>query len=86
MNEHQLVSFEYQSPDEYRLRSQLETLCKTRGGKVAVSQPSTFLSEEEALSYFAEDKQHRMEHFYRFMRKKFDVLMDNGKPVGDRWN
>ena len=52
----------------------------------SVSTEHFLLSEEEALSYFAEDKQHRMEHFYRFMRKKFDVLMDNGKPVGDRWN
>ena len=87
MNEHQLVRFEYQSPDEYRLRSQLETLCKTRGWEGgSVSTEHFLLSEEEALSYFAEDKQHRMEHFYRFMRKKFDVLMDNGKPVGDRWN
>jgi deoxyribodipyrimidine photolyase-related protein len=87
MNEHQLVRFEYQSPDEYRLRSQLETLCKTRGWEGgSVSTEHFLLSEEEALAYFAEDKQHRMEHFYRFMRKKFDVLMDNGKPVGDRWN
>ena len=42
MNEHQLVRFEYQCPDEYRLRSQLETLCKThwwQGG--SVSQPIT---------------------------------------------
>ena len=86
-NEHQLVRFEYQCPDEYRLRSQLETLCKTHGWKGgSVSTEHFLLKEEEVFSYFAQDKQYRMEHFYRFMRKKFEVLMDNGKPVGDRWN
>ncbi|MDJ0741175.1 MAG: cryptochrome/photolyase family protein [Gammaproteobacteria bacterium] len=27
-----------------------------------------------------------MEHFYRFMRKRHDVLMVDGKPAGERWN
>ena len=27
-----------------------------------------------------------MEYFYRWMRKKYDVFMDDGKPIGDKWN
>jgi len=27
-----------------------------------------------------------MENFYRYMRKKYDVLMDGNKPVGGQWN
>ncbi len=27
-----------------------------------------------------------MEHFYRRMRKRFDILMQDGKPVGEKWN
>lgn len=31
-------------------------------------------------------KQLRMEFFYREMRKRHDVLMENGKPLGGEWN
>ena len=27
-----------------------------------------------------------MESFYRQMRRRHDVLMDNGKPAGGKWN
>jgi deoxyribodipyrimidine photolyase-related protein len=27
-----------------------------------------------------------MEHFYRHMRKRHDILMEDGKPAGGSWN
>jgi deoxyribodipyrimidine photolyase-related protein len=27
-----------------------------------------------------------MENFYRHMRKKLDILMEGGKPIGEKWN
>lgn len=27
-----------------------------------------------------------MEHFYRAMRKQFDILMEDDKPAGGQWN
>ena len=27
-----------------------------------------------------------MEDFYRSQRRRFDVLMEGGEPVGGRWN
>lgn len=32
------------------------------------------------------DKPYVMEHFYRRMRRHFDVLMDGQQPVGGIWN
>lgn len=32
------------------------------------------------------DQQIVMEHFYRAMRRHFDLLMDGGEPCGGRWN
>jgi deoxyribodipyrimidine photolyase-related protein len=32
------------------------------------------------------DKRVVMEHFYRRMRRHFEILIDDGKPIGDRWN
>ncbi|MBS3810069.1 MAG: cryptochrome/photolyase family protein, partial [Desulfobacterales bacterium] len=36
--------------------------------------------------FFKTKKQYLMESFYRFMRKKHHVLMDNQKPEGGKWN
>ena len=41
---------------------------------------------EDLKSFFEGKKQLIMEFFYRNMRKKFDVLMDNGQPLGGQWN
>ena len=27
-----------------------------------------------------------MEYFYRYMRKKLDILVENNKPLGGKWN
>ena len=35
---------------------------------------------------FKKDKHVTMEHFYRAMRKQFDILMDDDKPHGGQWN
>ncbi len=41
---------------------------------------------EEIESQFPQGKHIMMEHFYRRMRKRFDILMQDGKPVGGKWN
>ena len=35
---------------------------------------------------FKKDKHVTMEHFYRAMRKQFDILMEDDKPAGGQWN
>lgn len=78
--------FEYQRPDEYRLFEKLLTLelgeCQVR----AVDSEHFLLPFEEFHNYFAKDKPVMMEHFYRKMRKRFDVLMKGVKPLGGKWN
>lgn len=83
---HDVEQFEYQRPDEFRLLHQLESL---ELPDVCIGMAETehfFVPYEELGSYFKKDKSTRMENFYRKMRQRFDVLMDDGKPVGDQWN
>ncbi len=78
--------FSYQLADEFRLREQMSSLDL---GDVAVSGYDSehfMLGFEELSDYFQADKHHTMEQFYRKMRKRFNVLMDNGKPLGEQWN
>ena len=46
-------------------------------------------TESELLSWFGKRKRLLMEDFYRFSRKRWNVLMDpedDKNPLGDRWN
>ncbi|MBY6185637.1 cryptochrome/photolyase family protein [Marinobacter hydrocarbonoclasticus] len=77
--------FEYQRPDEYRLFSQLRALQLPVPTAEADSE-HFLLAFNELPEHFRAGCRHRMEPFYRKMRKRFDVLMAGDKPLGDKWN
>ena len=74
-------------PSEYKV---FETMKKWSGAlKVPVEfRPDTrFLCGKKEFVQWAENRKlFRMEHFYREMRKKYSLLIDNGKPEGGSWN
>ncbi|HQZ01200.1 MAG TPA: cryptochrome/photolyase family protein [Thauera sp.] len=79
---------EWQSPDEWRLDSQL---CAWAGGQAfvsaAVDSEHFLTARHEMAEFFADRKQWLMEHFYRHMRRRFTLLVDaQGKPEGGKWN
>ncbi|MHA7100441.1 cryptochrome/photolyase family protein [Roseivirga pacifica] len=87
IEEHNIKRFEYQLPDEYRLDKQLREFCKDLSIETSVFDTEHFLTERNELErFFKGKKQLLMESFYRMMRKKHDVLMDNGEPEGGKWN
>ncbi len=79
-------SFEFQTPDEYRLLTQLRALDL---GEVAINECDSehfLLGREEFGDYIAAGRHNRMETFYRKMRRRFDLLMWDGEPLGGQWN
>lgn len=79
--------FEYQEPDEYRLGKQLSDFCRELNiDTVMVSSEHFFTDRKDVETFFKGRKSWVMENFYRDMRKKHQILMDNGKPVGAAWN
>jgi deoxyribodipyrimidine photolyase-related protein len=85
--EHQISLFEYQLPDEYRVDLLLREYCATLSIPFASVDSEHFLSTRTELAeHFAGKKTFLMEGFYRAMRKKHDLLMIDGKPVGGSWN
>lgn len=82
-----IVRFEYQAPDEYRLETQLRTICDSIHVDSSCFDTEHFYTSREELSVFFEGKkQLLMERFYRYMRKKHDVLMLGDQPIGGVWN
>ncbi len=87
LRKYQVTAFDYQLPDEFRLRSQIEAFVTTLDIAVNAFECEHFYLTEKALGqHFKRGKHHRMEAFYRKMRKAFSLLMDGDEPLGGQWN
>jgi len=79
--------FEYLLPDEYRLDRQLEHIASRLTVPVAMADTEHFLTDRQDVKrLFKGKKRYLMESFYRHMRKKYGILLENGKPLGGKWN
>lgn len=84
---HGISRFEYQFPDEYRLDRQLEEFADRLGLPGDPVDTEHFLTGRYHVArFFSGRKQFVMEPFYRDVRKRLGVLMDDDEPVGGRWN
>jgi len=82
-----ITRFEYLLPDEYRLDSQLENVASRLTISAAIADTEHFLTDRQDVKrFFKGKKRYLMESFYRHMRKKYDILIENGKPLGGKWN
>jgi deoxyribodipyrimidine photolyase-related protein len=74
-------------PGEWRLEQAIRDCCQSHNTRLAIREDTHFLiSREEFATWAQQYKQLRMEYFYRMMRKRHAVLMDDGEPLGGRWN
>ena len=84
--QYQVQSFQYQRPDEYRLLRQLEQL-KLDELNVKVYDSEHFLvGYDEFDDYLSAGKHATMEFFYRKLRRRFNILMQDDEPEGGEWN
>jgi deoxyribodipyrimidine photolyase-related protein len=87
INKYKIENFEYILPDEYRLDQQLKDFCKTLTiNNKAVSSEHFYTDREELSQFFKGKKQYLMENFYRYMRRKHNILMIADQPEGGKWN
>jgi deoxyribodipyrimidine photolyase-related protein len=85
---HQYTNFEYQLPDEYRLDEHLKQFTsKLNISFTAFDSEHFYSTRYELKNLFEGKKMYLMETFYRYMRKKHDVLIvDGDKPLNGKWN
>ncbi|WP_345416989.1 cryptochrome/photolyase family protein [Halioxenophilus aromaticivorans] len=82
-----VAHFEYQQPDERRLVQQLDCYCAESSFTSDVASTQHFYVEDTTAAEWQLNSGGTMEHFYRKMRKRFNVLVHpDGKPIGDKWN
>ena len=83
----QFEKFEYLLPDEWRVDELLIQLASEINIPTEkFDSEHFFTSREELQEFFANKKDFLMESFYRAMRKKHFILMENGQPIGGKWN
>ena len=83
------TTIEYQLPDEYRLDEELKGLADRFSGTVTAVDSEHFLSERmDVRDLFKGRKTYLMETFYRMMRRRHRVMMEeNGEePLTGQWN
>lgn len=74
-------------PGEHRLLAAMETWTARLGLPVELLEDTRFLASHADFSSWAKGrKQLRMEYFYREMRKRYGLLLDDGEPCGGKWN
>jgi len=87
IDEYSIERFEYMLPDEYRLDIQLKEFCEGLSIESSAFDTKHFICTRKHLKdFFAARKSYVMESFYRDIRKRLGILMDDGQPLGGKWN
>ncbi len=74
-------------PGEWRVRQALEEVAKASGISLEIRTDRHFFTTVDEFAAHAKGrKQLRLEYFYRPLRTRFAVLMEDGEPAGGQWN
>ena len=70
-----------------RLQSSIEATVAAASLTLQIHADPHFLCDGETFNDWLDGrKQPRLEHFYRFMRRRTGILMEDGQPQGGKWN
>lgn len=75
-------------PGDYRVLSQIKSCCEKNKVQLVILNDDHFLSSPSEFKQWSQNKkQLRLEYWYRYLRKKHKILLDeDGAPQGGSWN
>ena len=74
-------------PGEWRVRMALEAAAQQAGLPLEIRTDRHFFSSRDDFAEHAQGrKQLRLEYFYRGLRERHGILLDDGEPAGGQWN
>jgi deoxyribodipyrimidine photolyase-related protein len=75
------------APGDWRVFQQLKATVKAAGLKLEVCEDRHFFTTvSEFAAHASGRKSLRLEYFYRELRQRHNILMEDGKPAGGQWN
>jgi len=87
VKEHTISHIIVTSPSEYDVLEEVRAWEQSISVSLDIRPDDRMLcTKEEFSGWISAYTSPRMEYFYRVMRKKYGVLMENGQPVGGQWN
>ncbi|PNV82103.1 MAG: cryptochrome/photolyase family protein [Desulfobacteraceae bacterium] len=74
-------------PGDHRVKETVKRIAAELDFGLEIRDDNHFLVSAEEFSEFARGKKSLLlEHFYRHMRRRYGILMDDGQPVAGKWN
>lgn len=74
-------------PGDHRVQQMLQATCDSADLPLTVHEDPHFLCKLDDFRGWADGRKlFRMEDFYRWVRKRTRILMDDDEPVGGQWN
>lgn len=87
IDKYNIEEIHYQFPDEKRLYDDFNKLKSNSSITVKAFDSEHFYFSLKELAEFGKEKKYELlENFYRYVRKKHHVLLENEKPLGGKWN
>jgi deoxyribodipyrimidine photolyase-related protein len=75
------------APGDWRVLQQLKAVVETAGLTLEVREDRHFFTSVRDFAAHAKGRKSlRLEYFYRELRQRYQILMDDGQPVGGQWN
>lgn len=72
---------------EWRVERMIESVCGEEAVELEwLPDPHYYASRREFREHARGRKQLRMEYFYRELRRRHEILIEDGEPCGGRWN
>ena len=74
-------------PSDHNTLTQLMFFGSKNKVEIKIHQDTKFIDSIEDFGEWATDKKSLVqEYYYRWLRKKYGILMEDGKPLGGKWN
>ena len=86
LHRHQLDKILVTHPSEYRVLQNITHWREQADFPVEILEDERFYCSIDALPAGQRGKQLRMEFFYRELRRQTGILMQEGTPIGGKWN
>ena len=74
-------------PSDHGILTQLMFFGSKHNVELKIHQDTKFIDSVEGFSEWSKDKKSLVqEYYYRWLRKKYSLLMEGNKPLGGKWN
>jgi deoxyribodipyrimidine photolyase-related protein len=75
------------APGDWRVFEQLKAVVEAAGLKLEICEDRHFFTTVAEFSAYAKGRKSlRLEYFYRELRQRHNILMEDGQPAGGQWN